>query len=296
MLCRISAQHFLYICMIKYNAMRQLRIILFAIALVFSFGLQNAIGQEKVTSPDGKLELQFEVKDVKFDTFDETWEPVWGEEAQIRNHYNEMLVTLEQPAGSVESMDHSTETKATDVLASRLILNLNEPCVLDDVSWIHPVKYMGVWWEMISGKNTWSYTDEFPSVKLGDTDYVHAKPHGRHAANNENVRRYIDFASENGYDAVKSGYVGKIVPWRVSTKPTRRLVRGRPLRQLHTPNCKLQTKIQPTGLYYHEEKGDIEIGAQNEDGSVRRVCDFDKGNTTGLTMLKTSIYGKAILR
>ena len=381
--------------------MRQLKIILFAIALVFAIGLQNANAQEKITSPDGKLELQFEVvdgvpyyalncdgkpvvlpskmgftlewrddlahafvlKDVKFDTFDEIWEPVWGEEAQIRNHYNEMLVTLEQPVGSVESMDHSTETKATvmqirfrlyddglgfryefpmenalvyfwlteeltefamtgdhtawwipgdydtqeynytesklseirglydvahtnngypwkgfsptgvqtalqmktvdglylniheaavldyptmnldlddekfvfqvhlspdatgykgriqtpcvtpwrtvmvcekatDVLASRLILNLNDPCVLDDVSWIHPVKYMGVWWEMISGKNTWSYTDEYPSVKLGETDYEHAKPHGRHAANNENVRRYIDFAAENGFDAL----------------------------------------------------------------------------------------------
>ena len=381
--------------------MKQFRIILFAIALVFAFGWQNVNAQEKLQSPDGKLELQFEVKDgvpyysldrngkpvvlpskmgftlewrddlahafvlkdVKFDTFDETWEPVWGEESQIRNHYNEMLVTLEQPAGSVESMDHSTETKATvmqirfrlyddglgfryefpmenalvyfwlteeltefamtgdhtawwipgdydtqeynytesklseirglydvahtnngypwkgfsptgvqtalqmktddglylniheaavldfptmnlnlddenfvfqvhlspdatgykgriqtpchtpwrtvmvcekatDVLASRLILNLNDPCVLEDVSWIHPVKYMGVWWEMISGKNTWSYTDEFPSVKLGKTDYEHAKPHGRHAANNENVRRYIDFAAENGFDAL----------------------------------------------------------------------------------------------
>ena len=381
--------------------MKQFKTIIFAITLVFAFGWQTAVGQEKVTSPDGKLELQFEVKDgvpyysldrngkpvvlpskmgftlewrddlahafvlkdVKFDTFDEIWEPVWGEEAQIRNHYNEMLVTLEQPIGSVESMDHSTETKATvmqirfrlyddglgfryefpmenalvyfwlteeltefamtgdhtawwipgdydtqeynytesklseirglydeahtnngypwkgfsptgvqtalqmktadglylniheaavldfptmnldlddenfvfqvhlspdatgykgrlqtpchspwrtvmvcekatDVLASRLILNLNDPCVLEDVSWIHPVKYMGVWWEMISGKNTWSYTDEYPSVKLGETDYEHAKPHGRHAANNENVRRYIDFAAENGFDAL----------------------------------------------------------------------------------------------
>ena len=374
------------------------------ILVIFTFLWQPLDAQtvnEKLFSPDGKLELRFEVKDgvpyyslncdgkpvvlpskmgftlewrddlahafvlkdVKFDTFDEVWEPVWGEEAQIRNHYNEMLVTLEQPAGSVESMDHSTETKATvmqirfklyddglgfryefpmenalvyfwikeeltefamtgdhtawwipgdydtqeynytesklseirelynaahtgngwpwksfsptgvqtalqmktadglylniheaatldfptmhlnlndenfvfqahlspdatgykgriqtpchtpwrtvmvcekatDVLASRLILNLNDPCVLDDVSWIHPVKYMGVWWEMISGKNTWSYTDEYPSVKLGETDYEHAKPHGRHAANNENVRRYIDFAAENGFDAL----------------------------------------------------------------------------------------------
>jgi hypothetical protein len=381
--------------------MKHLRLTVFAIVILFAFGWQTAYGQETFTSPDGKLELQFEVKDgvpyyalnregnaivlpskmgftlewrddlahafvlkdVSRSTFDETWEPVWGEEAQIRNHYNEMLVTLEQPVGSVESMDHSTETKATvmqirfrlyddglgfryefpmdnalayfwiteeltefamagdhtawwipgdldtqeynytesrlseirelwdaghknggwpwtafsktgvqtalqmktddglylniheaatldfptmhldlndttmvfraflspdatgykgriqtpcvtpwrtvmvcetatDVLASRLILNLNDPCVLDDVSWIHPVKYMGVWWEMISGKSSWAYTNDFPSVKLGQTDYEHATPNGTHGANNENVRRYIDFAAENGFDAL----------------------------------------------------------------------------------------------
>ena len=92
--------------------------------------------------------------------------------------------------------------KATDVLASRLILNLNEPCALDDVSWIHPVKYMGVWWEMITGKTQWSYTWDVPSVQLGVTDYKTVKPHGQHGANNENVRRYIDFAAENGFDAL----------------------------------------------------------------------------------------------
>ena len=91
---------------------------------------------------------------------------------------------------------------ATDVLASRLILNLNDPCALDDVSWIHPTKYMGVWWEMITGKTHWSYTSDFPSVQLGVTDYAHAQPHGHHGANNENVRRYIDFAAENGFDAL----------------------------------------------------------------------------------------------
>lgn len=379
----------------------KLRITLIAMIMMFAFGWQTAYGQETFTSPDGKLELSFEIndgvpyyslnhegksvvlpskmgftlewrddlahafvlKDVSRSTFDETWEPVWGEEAQIRNHYNEMLVTLEQPVGSVESMDHSTERKATvmqirfrlyddglgfryefpmdnalayfwikeeltefamagdhtawwipgdldtqeynytesrlseirelwdaghknggwpwtafsktgvqtalqmktddglylniheaatldfptmhldlndstmvfraflspdatgykgriqtpcvtpwrtvmvcetatDVLASRLILNLNDPCVLDDVSWIHPVKYMGVWWEMISGKSSWAYTNDFPSVKLGQTDYEHATPNGRHGANNENVRRYIDFAAENGFDAL----------------------------------------------------------------------------------------------
>ncbi len=310
----------------------------------------------------------FVLKDVERSTFDEVWHPVLGEEANIRNHYNEMLVTLEQPIGSVESMDHSTEKrptimqirfrlyddglgfryefpmryngvdnalvcfwfkeeltgfhmtgdhtawwipgdydtqeynytqsrlsqidslwekshehggwpwtafsrtgvqtalqmktddglyiniheaatldyptmhlnldpktftfrtwlcpdaagykgrmqapchtpwrtvmvcdKATDVLRSRLILNLNEPCALEDVSWIHPVKYMGVWWEMISGKSTWSYTNDFPSVKLGETDYEHAKPNGTHGANNANVRRYIDFAAKHGFDAL----------------------------------------------------------------------------------------------
>ena len=309
----------------------------------------------------------FVQKEVQRSTFDEVWHPVWGEESNIRNHYNEMLVTLEQPVGSVESMDHSTEKrptvmqirfrlyddglgfryefpmryngidnalvcfwfkeeltqfaltgdhtawwipgdydtqeynytesrlsqidslyekghehggwpwtdfsrtgvqtalqmrtddglyiniheaatldfptmhlnlekpftfrtwlcpdaagykgrmqapchtpwrtvmvcdKATDALRSRLILNLNDPCALEDVSWIHPVKYMGVWWEMISGKSTWSYTNDFPSVKLGETDFVHAKPNGTHGANNANVRRYIDFAAKHGFDAL----------------------------------------------------------------------------------------------
>ena len=344
------------------------------ICMLVGFFANSYANPVSLKSPDGKLELKFEVvngipqyslsrdgkpvvkpskmgfilewrddlahafvlKDTKYSTFDETWEPVWGEEAQIRNHYNEMLVTLEQPVGSVESMDHSTEkkatvmqirfrlyddglgfryeftienalvcfwikeeltefamagdhkawwipgdydtqefnytesrlseirnlfdishkdggwpwkgfsptgvqtalqmktddglyiniheaatldfptmhlelndttmtfrawlspdatgykgrlqapcttpwrtvmvtTSATETLASRLILNLNDPCVLDDVSWIHPVKYMGVWWEMISGKSTWAYTDDFPSVKLGITDFEHAK-------------------------------------------------------------------------------------------------------------------------
>ena len=284
-----------------------------------------------------------------FDSLDETWEPVWGEESQIRNHYNELLVSLRQESGAIMDVrfrlyddglgfryefpmenaltyfkvaeeqtefslagdhtawwisgDYDTQeysytrsrlseiprlnavprpynasqaeisnravqtalqlktdsglylnlhearvldyptanlvlkddnrtfqihltpdaegvkgrlqapcvspwrtvqvcTSAPAVLASRLILNLNDPCVLEDVSWIHPTKYMGVWWEMITGKSHWSYTSDFPSVQLGVTDYAHAKPHGHHGANNENVRRYIDFAAENGFDAL----------------------------------------------------------------------------------------------
>ena len=91
---------------------------------------------------------------------------------------------------------------AREILASRLILNLNEPCAIEDTSWIKPVKYVGVWWEMITGKSDWAYTQELPSVRLGETDYAAVKPSGRHAANNENVRRYIDFAAEHGFDQV----------------------------------------------------------------------------------------------
>ena len=101
---------------------------------------------------------------------------------------------------------------ARKVLSSNLILNLNEPCKIKDTSWIHPVKYVGVWWEMISGKGEWAYTHDYPTVKLDGTDYVHAKPSGKHSANNANVRRYIDFAAAHGFDAVKSGYVGNIIP------------------------------------------------------------------------------------
>ncbi len=391
--------------------------ILFVVVLALAVGLSaNGQTKETLTSPDGRLELRFELKDsvpyyslyrdgkavvlpstmgftlewrddlahafvlrnVKRSTFDEVWQPVWGEESNIRNHYNEILVTLEQPAGAVTSADGRSKTlptimqirfrlyddglgfryefpmryngvdnalvcfwfkeeltqfrmngdhtawwipgdydtqeynytesrlsqidslwekshehggwpwtafsrtgvqtalqmktddglyiniheaatldyptmhlelkidttiatpqnyisylfnthlcpdaagykgrmqapchtpwrtvmvcdKATDVLRSRLILNLNEPCALEDVSWIHPVKYMGVWWEMISGKSTWNYTDDFPSVKLGETDFEHSKANGKHGANNANVRRYIDFAAKHGFDAL----------------------------------------------------------------------------------------------
>lgn len=89
--------------------------------------------------------------------------------------------------------------KATDILASDLIYNLNEPNALDDTSWIHPTKYMGVWWEMITGKSSWSYTD-VEDFDLATFDYSKAVPNGRHGATTENVRRYIDFAADNGMD------------------------------------------------------------------------------------------------
>lgn len=292
----------------------------------------------------------FIIQDVKTATCDETWQPVWGEEKEIRNHYNEMAVTLNQPAndryiilrfrlfndglgfryefpqqknlnyfviqeehsqfamagnhtafwipGDYDTQEYDYTTSrlseirgkmktaitpnssqyafsptgvqtalmmktddglyinlheaalvdyacmhlnlddknlvfeswltpdvkgakgymqtpcvspwrtviasddARNILASRLTLNLNEPCKIEDTSWIRPVKYVGVWWDMITGKGSWAYTDEVPSVKLGQTDYSKTKPNGKHSANTANVKRYIDFAAMHGFDAV----------------------------------------------------------------------------------------------
>lgn len=359
------------------------------ICFVFALFACSIAMAERITSPNGQLQLNFSVNaqgelvyelsykgktvikpsklglelkddpglmngftltDVQTSTFDETWEPVWGEEKEIRNHYNELAVTLNQKAqnrniiirfrlfddglgfryefplqknlnyfvikeehtqfamtgdhtafwipGDYDTQEYDyTESKlseirglmdgaitpnssqtpfsptgvqtalqlktadglyinlheaalvdyscmhlnlddknfvfeswltpdaqgnkgylqapctspwrtvivsddARDILASRITLNLNEPCAYEDVSWIKPVKYVGVWWEMIAGKSTWAYTDELPSVKLGETDYRKTKPNGRHGATNENVKRYIDFAAENGLNQV----------------------------------------------------------------------------------------------
>ena len=91
---------------------------------------------------------------------------------------------------------------ARDMLSCKLTLNLNEPCKIEDTSWIHPIKYCGVWWEMIVGRKSWNYTDEFPSIKLDRIDWSKVKPNGRHAANTAEVKRYIDFAAKNGLDEV----------------------------------------------------------------------------------------------
>lgn len=292
----------------------------------------------------------FKVTDTRTTAFDETWQPVWGEEKEIRNNYNELAVTLEQPSndrsivirfrlfndglgfryefpqqkelnyfvikeektqfamngdhkafwlpGDYDTQEYSTVTSrlseirglmkeavtpnssqtpfsqtgvqtplmmksedglyinlheaalvdyscmhlnlddktmvfeswltpdargdkgymqtpcqspwrtilvsddARNILASRMTLNLNEPCKLEDTSWIKPTKYIGVWWDMITNKGTWAYTDELNSVKLGETDYTKVRPNGRHSANTANVKRYIDFAAANGFDAV----------------------------------------------------------------------------------------------
>lgn len=91
---------------------------------------------------------------------------------------------------------------ATDILSSKLTYNLNEPSKIEDTSWIKPMKYIGVWWEMITGKSSWDYTSDFKAIKLGETDYENATPHGRHGATTKNVKKYIDFAAEHGFDGV----------------------------------------------------------------------------------------------
>ena len=308
----------------------------------------STLGLELVDAPD--LMDGFSLKGTETSTFDETWQPVWGETRDIRNHYNELIACLEQPetgrlmnirfrvyddgmgfryefplqdnltyfvvkeehsqfamdgdhtawwiAGDYDTQEYDyTESKlseirdkmaeaitsnasqtqfsptgvqtslqmktdnglyiniheaalvdyscmhlnlddknmvfeswltpdaignkaymqaptqtpwrtvtvsddARDMLSSNLILNLNEPCAYEDTSWIKPVKYVGVWWEMIGGGKQWSYTYDLPSVKLETLDYSKTKPHGQHPANNENVKKYIDFAAEHGFDQV----------------------------------------------------------------------------------------------
>lgn len=309
---------------------------------------QSKLGVETKDVPS--LTEGFSIKDTKTSTFDESWQPVWGEQKSIRNNYNELAVTLEQKAeknryiiirfrlfndglgfryefpdqknltyfvikeektqfalagnhkafwlpGDFDTQEYSTVTSklsevrgkmkdaitenasqfpfsptglqtplmmkshdglyiniheaalvdysclslelddknmilnafltpdaqgnkgylqaptqtpwrtivvsddARDILASKLILNLNEPTKYKDVSWIKPVKYVGVWWEMITGKSSWAYND-LTSVKLGETDYSKTKTNGKHAANTAHVKEYIDFASKHGLDAV----------------------------------------------------------------------------------------------
>ena len=110
--------------------------------------------------------------------------------------------------GYIQAPSHSpwrtiiVSDDAREILASKMTLNLNDPCKIEDTSWIKPIKYVGVWWEMITGKSSWAYTDEYPSVQLGVSDFSKAKANGKHGANTANVKKYIDFAAANGFDAV----------------------------------------------------------------------------------------------
>ena len=110
--------------------------------------------------------------------------------------------------GNMQAPNHSpwrtviVSDDARQILDSKMTLNLNDPCKIEDTSWIKPVKYIGVWWEMITGKSSWAYTNELPSIQLGVTDYTKVKPNKTHAATTAHVKEYIDFASKHGFDAV----------------------------------------------------------------------------------------------
>lgn len=110
--------------------------------------------------------------------------------------------------GYMQAPDHSpwrtimVSDDAREILASKMTYNLNDPSKIDDTSWIKPIKYVGVWWEMITGKSSWSYTNDYPAIQLGVTDFTKAKPNGTHGATNANVKKYIDFAAQHGFDAV----------------------------------------------------------------------------------------------
>lgn len=110
--------------------------------------------------------------------------------------------------GNLQAPSHSpwrtimVSDDARTILASKMTYNLNEPCKIENTSWIKPMKYMGVWWEMITGKSSWSYTNDLPSIQLGVTDYSKAKPNGTHGATTTNVKKYIDFAAQHGFDGV----------------------------------------------------------------------------------------------
>jgi glucan 1,4-alpha-glucosidase len=110
--------------------------------------------------------------------------------------------------GYIQAPSHSpwrtiiVSDDAREILASKLTLNLNEPSKIKNTDWIKPTKYVGVWWEMITGKSSWSYTNDYPTVQLGVTNFAKAKPNGTHGANNANVKKYIDFAAKHGFDAV----------------------------------------------------------------------------------------------
>ena len=139
--------------------------------------------------------INYSCMSLNFDDKNFIFESYLTPDAQGRKGYLQAPCT--SPWRTVEVTDD-----ARQLLASRITLNLNEPCKITDTQWIKPIKYIGVWWEMITGKSSWSYTNDFPSIQIGITDYSKAKPNNTHAANNQNVRKYIDFAAQHGFDAV----------------------------------------------------------------------------------------------
>ena len=180
---------------------------------------------------------------------------------------------------------------ARDMLSSNLILNLNEPCKIEDTSWIHPTKYCGVWWEMIVGRGNWHYTNDFPSIQLDNIDWTKVKPNGTHCANNETVKRYIDFAAKNGLDEVL------VEGWNVGWEDWANMWK-RDVFDFVTPYPDFDIKMlndyaHPKGvkiLMHHETSS----STQNYERHIKEA--YDLMNKYGYDAVKTGYVGDIIPR
>ncbi|MFY7730304.1 MAG: glycoside hydrolase family 97 catalytic domain-containing protein, partial [Flavobacterium sp.] len=180
--------------------------------------------------------------------------------------------------------------KATDILASKLILNLNEPTKYKDVSFIKPVKYIGVWWEyFVAGRSTWAYGKE-NNVKLGD-DFSKLTPNGKHGATTQRVKEYIDFAAKHGFDAVlvegwNIGWEDWIGNWKEEVFDFVTPYPDFNVAELKQYAANKGVKI----IMHHETSG----AATNYERRLDRAFQFMKDN--GYTAVKSGYVGQIIPR
>ena len=180
---------------------------------------------------------------------------------------------------------------ARDILSSQLVLNLNEPCKIEDTSWIKPMKFMGVWWEMFTGnQKTWAYSDD-SLAKPGVTDYSKLKPNGRHPANTENVKKYIDFASENGIDGVLvEGWNEGWEDW-ASFRKNRQFLFDKPYPDFDVPALRDYAKEKGVKLIMHHETA---ANAADYELQLDRAFQYMKDNN--YDAVKTGYVGAIIPR
>ncbi|WP_235892941.1 glycoside hydrolase family 97 protein [Flavobacterium franklandianum] len=180
--------------------------------------------------------------------------------------------------------------KATEILASKMILNLNEPTKYKDVSWIKPMKFIGVWWEyFVAGKSTWAYGKE-NNVKLGQ-DFSKLTPNGKHGATNERVKEYIDFASKNNIDAVlvegwNVGWEDWIGNWKEEVFDFVTPYPDFDVKALHAYAASKGVQI----IMHHETSG----SATNYERRLDQAFQFMKDN--GYNAVKTGYVGQIIPR
>lgn len=180
---------------------------------------------------------------------------------------------------------------ARDILASQLVLNLNEPCKIEDTSWIKPIKFIGVWWEMFTGNvKTWAYSDDY-LAKPGVTDYSKLKSNGRHPANTENVKRYIDFAAKHGIDGVLvEGWNEGWEDW-ASYRKNRQFLFDKPYPDFNLPELRDYAKEKGVKLIMHHETA---ANAADYELQLDRAFQFMKDNN--YDAVKTGYVGAVIPR